>query len=95
MASWKRSANDYREELAKELSARTSAVWESWKSKTTPVAPRKLSMRYSYTRDEFSAAWRLRIGIHRNNVPPLIYKLNKAGMLIDKNGTKYSLNKLG
>lgn len=73
-------------------SSRTSAVWESWKSKM-PGRTAQIIDALLLHGPLNSTQIAINIGIHRNNVPPLIHKLNKAG-LIDKNGTKYSLKQL-
>jgi len=74
------------------VNARTSAVWESWKSKL-PGRTAQIIDALLLHGEMNSTQIAIAIGIHRNNVPQLIFKLNKAG-LIDKNGTKYSLKKL-
>ena len=71
---------------------RTSAIWQSWKAKLpgrTAQIIDALLLHGSMNSTQIAIA----IGIHRNNVPPLIHKLNKAG-LIDKNGHNYSLKPL-
>lgn len=72
--------------------SRVSAVWESWKSKL-PGRTAQIIDALLLHGEMNSTQLAIAIGIHRNNVPPLIFKLNKAG-LIDKNGTKYSLKQL-
>ncbi len=71
---------------------RTSAVWESWKSKL-PGNTAKIIDALLLHGEMNSQQIAINIGIHRNNVPGLIYKLNKAG-LIRKNGNNYSLKTL-
>lgn len=73
-------------------SSRVSAVWESWKSKL-PGNTAKVIDALLLHGEMNSTQIGIAIGIHRNNVPQLIWKLNKAG-LITKNGTKYSLKQL-
>lgn len=72
--------------------SRTSAVWESWKSRF-PGRPAQvidaLLLHGALNQTQIALA----VGMTRNNVPQLIFKLNKAG-LIDKNGDKYSLKQL-
>lgn len=74
------------------VNARTTAVWENWKSKL-PGRPAAIIDALMLHGEMNSTQLAIAIGIHRNNVPGLIFRLNKAG-LIDKNGTKYSLKKL-
>lgn len=74
------------------MPSRTSAVWENWKSRM-PGRPAQIIDALLLHGAMNSTQIAIAIGIHRNNVPPLIFKLNKAG-LIDKNGTKYSLKQL-
>lgn len=73
-------------------SSRTSAVWESWKARMpgrTAQVIDALLLHGSMNSTQIGIA----IGIHRNNVPPLIHKLKTAG-LIDKNGNQYALKQL-
>lgn len=72
--------------------SRMSAVWENWKSKM-PGRPAQIIDALMLHGAMNSTQIAIAIGIHRNNVPQLIFRLNKAG-LIDKNGTKYSLKQL-
>lgn len=74
------------------MNARTSAVWDNWKAKL-PGRPAQIIDALMLHGEMNSTQLAIAIGIHRNNVPQLIFRLNKAG-LIDKNGTKYSLKKL-
>lgn len=75
-----------------QVNSRTSAVWENWKTKL-PGRPAQIIDALLLHGEMNSTQIAIAIGIHRNNVPGLIFRLNKAG-LIDKNGTKYSLKKL-
>lgn len=73
-------------------SPRSSAVWENWKSKMRGQAAEiidALLLHKEMTAQQIAIA----IGIHKKNLPQLIYKLNKAG-LINKNGDRYSLKAL-
>lgn len=72
--------------------AQTSPIWESWKSKL-PGQPAKIIDALLLHGEMNSQQIAIHIGIHRNNVPPLIHKLNKAGV-IKKNGHMYSLKTL-
>ncbi len=83
---------DENEPLTAPVNPRTSAVWESWKSKL-PGRTAQIIDALLLHGEMNSTQLAIAIGIHRNNVPQLIFKLNKAG-LIDKNGNKYSLKKL-
>lgn len=69
-----------------------SAVWESWKSKIpgrTAQVIDALMVHGQMNSQQIGIA----IGIHPNNVPPLLTKLKKAGLLI-KNGHNYGLKSL-
>lgn len=71
---------------------RTIAIWENWKQKIRGQAAQiidALLLHHEMTAQQIAIA----IGIHRKNVPQLIFKLNKAG-LIYKNGDRYSLKQL-
>lgn len=73
-------------------SPRSSAVWENWKSKMRGQAAEiidALLLHKEMTAQQIAIA----IGIHKKNVPQLIFKLNKAG-LINKNGDRFSLKTL-
>lgn len=80
------------DEQAAAPTGRSSPVWESWKSKL-PGNPAKIIDALLLHGEMNSQQIAIHIGIHRNNVPPLIYKLNKAG-IIKKNGHNYSLKTL-
>lgn len=72
---------------------RVSAVWQAWKSKLG-TGPGKvidaLLLHGEMTAQQIAIA----TGYHRNSIPDLIYRLNKAG-LINKNGGRFSLKSLG
>lgn len=71
---------------------RITAVWQNWKQKMGGQAAQiidALLLHDKMTAQQIAIA----IGIHKKNVPQLIFKLNKAG-LIDKNGGVFSLKQL-
>ena len=71
---------------------RVSAVWASWKSKMPGQAAQvidALLLHGEMNTQQIAIA----IGCHRNTVPNLIFKLNKAGLL-NKNGGRFSLKQL-
>lgn len=72
--------------------ARTVAVWESWKSRL-PGQPAKVIDALLLHGEMNAQQIAIAIGCHRNSVPQLIFKLNKAG-LINKNGHRFSLKTL-
>lgn len=71
---------------------RTAAIWDSWKSKF-PGKPAQiidaLLLHGQMTQSQIAIA----IRSDRRNVPPMIFKLNKAGLL-QKNGGVFSLKAL-
>lgn len=71
---------------------RTSAVWESWKSKLGGGAAKVIDalMVHSELNTQQLA---IATGLHRTTIPKLIYQLNKAGLLT-KNGGRFSLKQL-
>jgi len=74
------------------MDARTKAVWEAWKSRLggqTAQVIDALMLHGEMGTQQIAIA----VGCHRNTVPNLIYKLNKAG-LINKNGGRFSLKAL-
>lgn len=77
---------------AAEVSAatpRASAVWEAWKSKM-PGKPAAAIDALLLHGEMNSQAIAVAIGMHRNNVPKVMHRLNQAGIL-GKNGNKYFL----
>ena len=71
---------------------RIAAVWESWKQKMGGHAGQiigVLQLHREMTAQQIAIA----IGIHKKNVPQLVHKLKKNG-LINKNGDKFSLKEL-
>jgi hypothetical protein len=73
-------------------SDRTTAIWSTWKQRLGGQCAKiidALMLQPGMNTTQLGIA----IGTHRNNIPALIYKLNKAG-LIDKNGGRFSLKQL-
>src|SRR5262245_30694911 len=71
---------------------RVSAIWESWKARLGGQCAKvidALMLQPGMNQTQIAIA----IGTRRQNVPNLIFKMNKAG-LIDKNGGRYSLKAL-
>jgi hypothetical protein len=73
-------------------SPRTSAVWESWKSRM-PGGPAKIIDALLLHSEMNTQQLAIATGVHRNSIPAMIYKLNKAGLL-NKNGGRFSLKTL-
>lgn len=73
-------------------SPRTSAVWESWKSRL-PGGPAKIIDALLLHNEMNTQQLAIATGVHRNSIPAMIYKLNKAGLL-NKNGGRFSLKAL-
>jgi hypothetical protein len=71
---------------------RTSAVWESWKSRM-PGGPAKIIDALLVHGEMNTQQLAIATGVHRNSVPAMIFKLNKAGLL-NKNGGRFSLKAL-
>lgn len=71
---------------------RVAQAWEVWKQKMRGQAAQIIDALMLH-RELTSQQIAIHIGIHRKNVPQLIFKLNKAG-LINKNGDRYSLKQL-
>ena len=72
---------------------RHAAIWASWKSRLGPQCAKiidALLLQPGMNTTQLAIA----IGTHRNNIPNLIFKLNKAGLL-NKNGGHFSLKELG
>lgn len=70
----------------------TSAVWESWKARL-PGGPAKIIDALLVHREMNTQQLAIATGVHRNSIPAMIYKLNKAGV-INKNGGRFSLKTL-
>lgn len=77
---------------AGEPTARTSAVWASWKSRL-PGGPAKIIDALLLHGEMNTQQLAIATGVHRNSIPAMIYKLNKAGLL-NKNGGRFSLKLL-
>lgn len=71
---------------------RTDAIWASWKSKF-PGKPAMIIDALRLHREMNTSQIAIAIGSSRGNVPPMISKLNKAGLL-QKNGVMFSLKEL-
>jgi hypothetical protein len=71
---------------------RTSAVWESWKSRM-PGGPAKIIDALLVHGEMNTQQLAIATGVHRNSIPAMIFKLNKAGLL-NKNGGRFSLKAL-
>lgn len=71
---------------------RATAVWESWKQKL-PGAPAKVIDALLLHAEMNYTQLAIAIGVHRNSIPNIIWKLKRAG-LITKNGNRVSLNQL-
>lgn len=74
------------------VNSRTSAVWESWKSKLGAAG--KLIDALLVHGEMNTQQLAIATGLHRTTIPKHIYTLNKAG-LINKNGGRFSLKQLG
>ena len=71
---------------------RKAAIWESWKMRLGPQCAKiidALLLQPGMNTTQLAIA----IGTNRNNIPSLIFKLNKAG-LIDKESGRFSLKAL-
>ena len=71
---------------------RTAAIWESWKSRM-PGGPAKIIDALLLQSDMNTQQLAIATGVHRNSIPAMIYKLNKAGLL-NKNGGRFSVKQL-
>jgi len=71
------------------IDSRQKAIWESWKAKM-PGRPAQVIDALLLHGEMNSQAIAVAIGIHRNNVPQIMTRINKAGIL-GKNGNKYFL----
>lgn len=71
---------------------RTSAVWESWKSRM-PGGPAKIIDALLLHSEMNTQQLAIATGVHRNSIPAMIWKLNKAGLL-NKSGGRFSLKQL-
>lgn len=71
------------------MDSRQKAIWESWKQKM-PGKPALAIDALILNGEMNSQAIAVAIGMHRNNVPKVMHKLNLAGIL-GKNGNKYYL----
>jgi hypothetical protein len=71
---------------------RTSAVWEAWKARM-PGGPAKIIDALLLHKEMNTQQLAIAIGTHRNSIPNMILKLNKAGLL-NKNSGKFSLKPL-
>lgn len=71
---------------------RVSAVWESWKSRL-PGGPAKIIDALLLHGEMNTQQLAIATGVHRNSIPAMIWKLNKAGLL-NKNGGRFSLKPL-
>ena len=72
--------------------SRTAAIWESWKARM-PGGPAKIIDALALQSDMNTQQLAIATGVHRNSIPAMIYKLNKAGLL-NKNGGRFSLKAL-
>ena len=70
---------------------RTSAVWDSWKSKVGAAGKLIEALRLHGEMNTQQLA--IATGLHRTTIPKHIYTLNKAGLL-NKNGGRFSLKSL-
>ena len=77
---------------AEGTSPRTTAVWASWKSRL-PGGPAKIIDALLLHHEMNTQQLAIATGVHRNSIPAMIYKLNKAGLL-NKNGGRFSLKSL-
>ena len=71
---------------------RNQAVWDAWK-KRLGGKPSELIDALLLHGDMDSSQIAIAIQCHRNSVPQIVYKLNKAGLL-NKNGGRFSLKPL-
>jgi len=72
--------------------ARTTAVWDAWKERLGGQ-PAKVIGALQLHGEMNAQQIAIAIGCHRNTVPNIVSKLNRAG-LINKNGGRYSLKTL-
>lgn len=75
-----------------QVSNREAAIWSSWKAKFRGQAAQLIDVLLLHgelTQQQIA----IHLGIHRKNVPQLIFKLNKNS-LIQRNGDRYSLKKV-
>lgn len=72
--------------------SRTAAIWQSWKARLGPQCG-KIIDALLLQPDMNTTQLAIAIGTHRNNIPNLIFKLNKAGLL-NKSGGRFSLKQL-
>lgn len=72
--------------------SRTDAIWQSWKSRLGPQCG-KIIDALLLQPDMNTTQLAIAIGTNRNNIPSLIFKLNKAG-LINKSGGRFSMKSL-
>jgi len=71
---------------------RVSAIWEAWKARM-PGGPAKIIDALLLQPDLNTQQLAIAIGVHRNSIGQMIWKLNKAGLL-QKNGNRFSLKAL-
>lgn len=72
--------------------SRTAAIWNAWKTRLGGQCAKVIDALLVQT-DMNTTQLAIAIGTHRNNIPNLIFKLNKAG-LINKSGGRFSLKSL-
>lgn len=80
------------EDAAPTVNARTSVVWDSWKSRLGE-GPAKIIDALLLHGEMNTQQLAIATGYHRTTVPGLIHKMNKAGLL-NKNGGRFSLKAL-
>lgn len=83
---------DTNEAAPQQADSRTAAIWNQWKQKMGGQAAQIIDVLQLH-RDMNAQQLAIAIGIHKKNIPQLIYKLNRAG-LIAKIGDRYSLKSL-
>lgn len=71
---------------------RQAAIWQQWKSRLGGQCAKVIDALLLQP-DMNTTQLAIAIGTRRQNVPPLIYKMNQAG-LINKNGGRFSLKAL-
>ncbi len=81
------------DEDAAPSSPRTSAVWEAWKSRL-PGRPAQIIDALLLHGELNTSQLGVAVGMSRSNVPAVMTRLKQAG-IIQKNGDKFSLKKLG
>ena len=74
------------------VAGKHSAIWESWKTKVSPLAGKIIDTLLLH-REMNTQQLAIATGTHRNSIPRAIYELNKAG-LINKNSGRFSLKEL-